>query len=244
ALKEFKLFDNTLLIFTTDHGVDLPRAKSTLYDPGIEATLIMSCPNCGIYGGRRVNALTSHVDLLPTILEVLSIKPPDNVQGVSLLPLIKGSVASVRDAVYAEKTYHERYDPIRAIRTSRFKLIIHLEAQDTADAAIDSKLSPAHAVVADEITTPNEFIELYDLKWDPLELHDASRDPTYEGVLRDLLNRLYRFLKDTSDPILNGPIPSLHYYQALRILRGEEELPPRVQLTPPYQGWWGTLTKS
>ena len=227
ALKELKLFDDTLLIFTTDHGVDLPRAKATLYDPGIEATLIMSCPNCGIYGGRRINALTSHVDLLPTVLEVLGIKPPGNVQGVSLLPLIKGSVPSVRDAVYAEKTYHERYDPVRAIRTGRFKLIMHFEAQDTADAAIDSKLSPAHAVIADEITIPNEFVELYDLEKDPLELHDVSRDPDYEDVLRSLLRRLYEFLRDTNDPILNGPIPSPHYYQALRILKGEEELPPK-----------------
>ncbi|MGC9225967.1 MAG: hypothetical protein ACP5HY_01630, partial [Caldivirga sp.] len=64
---------------------------------------------------------------------------------------------------------------------SRFKLIMHFEAMDIEDEAIDSKLSPAHEVVVDEITTPNEFVELYDLERDPLELHDVSRDPNMKA---------------------------------------------------------------
>ncbi|MGC9227488.1 sulfatase/phosphatase domain-containing protein, partial [Caldivirga sp.] len=213
------------------HGLDLPGAKATLHDPGIEVALMMSCPNCGI-GGGRIDALTSHIDLLPTILDVIGLKAPSNVQGVSLMPLLKGNAVSVRDFVIAEKTYHEKYDPVRAIRTSRFKLIMHFEAMDIEDEAIDSKLSPAHSAIADELAVPNEYVELYDLEKDPLELHDVSREPEYENALKELLNKLYNVLKGTNDPILNGPIPSPHYYQALRILKGEEPTPPRTRGIP------------
>ncbi len=69
ALKEQGLYEDTFIIFTTDHGIAMPLAKGTLYDPGVHISLIGSYPK--LYtGGRRFSGMTSNLDILPTILDV------------------------------------------------------------------------------------------------------------------------------------------------------------------------------
>ncbi len=90
ALEASDLLADTWLIFTTDHGIATPRAKCTLYDPGIETALIMYAEPFGLTGGRVYPQLISNVDIVPTILEMLSIPAPPNLQGYSFAPLLHG----------------------------------------------------------------------------------------------------------------------------------------------------------
>jgi len=122
ALHESGLAENTWVIFTTDHGIAFPRAKSTLYDPGIRTTLIARWPG-GFSGGKVYDQLLSNVDLLPTILEAAGVPAPEVVEGRTFLPLLRGQPYEPRTHVFAEKTYHDIYDPMRAIRTERYKYI-------------------------------------------------------------------------------------------------------------------------
>ena len=225
SLSHSDLIENTIFIFTTDHGLDLPRAKGTLYDPGIETSLVIHYPKTN-QKCKRFSNLISTMDIFPTILDEMDAKIPDEVQGISFKNLLHGKPYKEREFIFAEKTFHSTYDPIRAIRNRKFKLIAHFETYDNVDVTIDSHKSYAYDLLRDELTVPNNYVELYDLETDPLELHDLSRDGNYETIMRDLLEQLYQFLTSTGDPLLNGPVLSPHHKNMIKILKGEfKQLP-------------------
>ena len=74
--------------------------------------LILRGPG-GFEGGRVIDALVSHIDLFPTICDLLEIERPDWLQGESLMPLVRGEADEIRDAIFAEGTYHAAYEPQR-----------------------------------------------------------------------------------------------------------------------------------
>jgi arylsulfatase A-like enzyme len=217
ALDETGYADNTLLLFSTDHGIAFPRAKSTLYDPGIATALLMRWPD-GFAGGRRYGELLSNIDLLPTILACAGVPQPPQAQGRSFLPLLRGEGYRARAQVFAEKTWHDAYDPIRAVRTERFKYIHNFPGEEGAPpsarprlilpADIEASLTRrALARLGDPHLQPRPQEELYALDDDPAELRSLAEEPSYAGVLDDLRARLDRWMEETNDPLLHGPIP-------------------------------------
>ncbi|MDA0746624.1 MAG: sulfatase [bacterium] len=123
------LRDRTLVIYTTDHGIAFPGAKSTLFDPGIETTLIARGPG-GFEGGKRLSGLVSNVDLFPTLMDLLGLDGHDSVEGKSLLPLVRGEVEEINSEIFVEQTYHAGYDPMRGVRTQRFKYTRNFEPRN------------------------------------------------------------------------------------------------------------------
>ena len=63
--------------------------------------------------------MVSHLDLYPTICEMLNIEKPAWLEGKSLLPLVRGEVPEIHDELFAEVNYHAAYEPKRAARTQR-----------------------------------------------------------------------------------------------------------------------------
>jgi hypothetical protein len=106
ALDENGLRGNTLVLFTTDHGMPFPRAKCSVYDPGLEIAQILRWPAGGLTGGRVVDGMVSDLDALPMLLETVGAPVPANVQGRSFLPLLRGREQG-RDELFAEMTYHD-----------------------------------------------------------------------------------------------------------------------------------------
>jgi len=217
ALEAAGIAENTLVIFTTDHGIAFPRAKSTLYDPGIATALILRWREA-FAGGARYRHLLSNVDLLPTILECAGLPIPAHVQGRSFLPLLRGEPYEPRRQIFAEKTWHDVYDPIRAIRTDRFKYIRNFPDRDGRPPSarprlilpvdIEQSLSrQALRRLGDPHLQGRPEEELYDLDKDPDELHNVAGDPAYGSALSDLRSRLERWMERTADPLLKGPIP-------------------------------------
>lgn len=88
GLEESGLSDNTLVIYTTDHGIAFPRAKGTLMDAGLETALIMYYPG-QIAGGLVMNQLLCNIDLMPTLLEFAGAEIPQGLDGISFLGLFK-----------------------------------------------------------------------------------------------------------------------------------------------------------
>src|SRR5258707_6931669 len=116
GLDELGIADQTCVSFATDHGVAMPRAKCTLYDPGIEVALLWRWPNV-LPTGRVVSEMVSNVDVTPSLLDALGLPVPAAVQGRSFWPLLTGDDYVARDQIFAEKTFHTYYEPMRAIRT-------------------------------------------------------------------------------------------------------------------------------
>ncbi|MEX2501504.1 MAG: sulfatase [Trueperaceae bacterium] len=208
---------DTWVVFTTDHGLAFPRAKASMYDAGLEVALLMRWPAAGLVGGRVLEGLVSHVDLLPTLLEGVGIEPEPDLHGHSVWPMLRGETDGVRQEVFAEKTFHTAYEPQRAVRTERYKLIVNLEA-DVLNVPGDTLRGAVTADMVDEIAVERAPIELYDLQHDPLERRNLADDPEHAAVRSELSATLRTWMRDTRDPLLDGPIASPFHHAARRAL--------------------------
>ena len=129
AIRELGLETNTLLILTTDHGIAMPRAKCSVYEPGLQVALLLRyAGRQGWHGGVVRNEMVSHIDVLPSILELAGIPIPANVQGRSFAPLLDGRAYKPNAEIFGELTYHDYYDPVRSIRTETHKLIANFSS--------------------------------------------------------------------------------------------------------------------
>jgi len=209
-LDEFDLVDNTILIVTTDHGIAMPRAKSTLYDPGLETLLFMRYPDGGWGADRVEDALLSNVDLMPTILDACGIELPDHLHGVSHKNRLEGGDAP-REAIFAEKSYHEFYDLMRCVRTDRYKYICNFHRGPAVPLASDFAGRGAHLELGTRYTDGRPDEELYDLRADPHERKNLARSEERSDILHEMRQRLARWMTQTQDPLRDGPIPSPTY---------------------------------
>jgi N-sulfoglucosamine sulfohydrolase len=218
GLDELGLAESTCVIFATDHGTAMPRAKCTLYDPGIEVALLWRWPSAGISGGRVVQELISNVDVTPTLLDGLGINARAGMHGKSFWPLLRGTQYTARDEIFAEKTFHTYYEPMRAIRTERHKLIVNFEVSTRVDVPSDIRQSPIYPLMLGEFDEVRPPIELYDLHADPWEQDNLAGAPEYLRIEMDLRQRLLAWMQETHDPLLAGPVASPYYADSLRWL--------------------------
>lgn len=210
ALDASGLAKNTLVISTTDHGIAFPEMKCNLYDGGIGVRLAMRGPG-GFEGGTVCDAMLSQIDIFPTVCDLLQIPPPAWLQGKSFLPVIRRETAEINDAVFAEVNYHAAYEPMRTVRTQRWKYIrrfgnrVHPVLCNCDDGP--SKTLWLKQGWKDRIL-PRE--EAYDLFFDPNERANLATDPSFQATRADLRGRLDRWMHATHDPLLAGPVRAPH----------------------------------
>jgi len=207
ALDGAGLAENTLVICTTDHGMAFPGAKCNLTDHGIGVMLMMRGPG-GFTGGRVCDAMVSHMDLFPTLCDLTGIEPPAWLQGTSIMPLIRGETDEVNARIYADVTYHATYEPLRCVRTKRWKYIRRFQARQgpvlsNCDPSISKDIWMAHGWTE----TPPEMEQLYDLVYDPNEVRNLVDAPEYTSVLERLRADLAAWMERTDDPLLDGDVP-------------------------------------
>lgn len=204
TLDQEGLADTTIVLVTTDHGLPMPGMKGTLGAAGTGVMMMVRAP--GLPAGLAVDALVSQIDLFPTLCDLLEIEPPPFLQGTSLLPTTVGR--DVRDETFAEITYHAAYQPQRAIRTRRWLYIQSFHDWDrpmlpNVDASGSKRLWvdagwPEHEVPK---------VRLHDLVFDPHEMRNLADSPAVATVRADLARRLDRWMVETDDPLLRGPVP-------------------------------------
>ncbi len=211
ALKDNDLEENTLVIFTVDHGVEFGRrAKWSCHDAGIEIGLIMRWPHGNVSDGKVVDSLVSNVDVLPTLLELIGADIPTNVQGQSFAPILRGDRTNEREAIFAMFTNNG--DP-RCVRTERYKLIRNFGAR--------RPWAYPHGLEGGPVKhEPAPFVELYDLHDDPHEMNNLHDDPALAETRRELDARLLDWMKQVGDPLLQGPIATPYYQQAIADFTG------------------------
>lgn len=180
-LEENGLLDNTLVVYTSDQGFYMGEHgwfdKRFMYEESMRTPLIMRLPKEFDRKGD-ITEMVQNIDYAPTFLELAGVKVPDDIQGVSLLPLLKGEKpADWRRSLYyhfyeypAEHMVKRHY----GVRTDRYKLIHFYNDIDAW--------------------------ELYDLEKDPAEMHNVINDPAYSEVLADMqaeLKKLQILYNDT-----------------------------------------------
>ncbi|MCL2647865.1 MAG: sulfatase [Phycisphaerales bacterium] len=223
-LDQNHLTDNTLTLTTSDHGVQFPHGKWTCYDLGLKVELLARWP--GHIKPGVTNALASHVDFVPTAIELAGglppASPPPNLDGKSLLPLLLGKTDKIHDAVFGVETTRgiikgsDCY-PVRSIRTLTHKYIWNLKPDATFQNVVTAprpsdvasigywnswvekaKTDPDAKKIVDAYQhRPEE--ELYDVFTDPDELINLAADPKYAAIKADLRKQLEAFMKDQGD---------------------------------------------
>jgi choline-sulfatase len=182
--------DNTLVIFTSDHGYLLGQhgrfEKHCCFEPAVRAALLMRYPRL-IRPGRATDALVELIDLVPTILELCEVGAPANLHGRSLTSLLRDQTSTHREHVVAEYADNEE----AMIRKERWKLIYSTGARQRRDGyALDP---PARG----------PLIQLYDLDNDPEETINLASKAEHAGQVEQLTNALADHLVRTArDPRL------------------------------------------
>jgi hypothetical protein len=184
------LLANTIVIWTTDHGDALPRAKREVFDSGIRVPMILRIAGDAAAGSIR-ERLVSFVDLAPTILGLAGVPVPEHLHGSDFL------MGPARQYVFAARDrMDEQDDRVRAVRDARFKYLryyypgtpgaVHIDYRDQQP--IMAALWQAHAAgtlppAAAQWFAPRPEEALYDLLADPHELENLAADPAFAAVL-------------------------------------------------------------
>jgi len=203
--------ENTVVVFLSDHGMPYPRAKGTLYEAGINVPLIARWPG-RIAPGRVTSELVSSVDLPATWLELAGQPPLPAMEGRSLLSLFTGQPHESRRYIYAERNWHDTWEPTRAIISKRHALICNCRPEVSYRGSLDHVSAPVWRILEAEhdagrlppalaamFHSPRPVVELYDLDHDPHEFSNLAGDPAHAMVGDSLLLELDRWMRATND---------------------------------------------
>lgn len=206
AIEKAGMAENSLIIYTTDHGIAFPMMKSTLYDSGIGVSLIFKFPD-NPKKGEAVDALISQLDIFPTICDIFNLESPDYLEGNSILPILRDTRKEIREEIFAEVSYHAAYEPMRAVRTKRYKYIKFFGGfEHYVPANIDDGPSKDFLLKNNYLELKRDNEMLFDLNFDPQEKNNLIDDQNYQKIYQKLKNKLHKWMESTNDPLLKGKI--------------------------------------
>ena len=193
ALDAMKLSDQTLIVYVGDNGYMLGQhgrfEKHCFYEPAVRIPLILRWPG-HLPRDRRISGLVEMVDILPTVLHLLNLPAPPGMQGLDLVPLIRGKPgASAHDFVSSEYLENEE----AMVRSERFKLVVGTGRRLRQDGYQTGR------------PLPGPYQRLFDLVDDPAETRDLGTDPRHRAVKDDLLQKMYLRMVTTREGLV--PVP-------------------------------------
>jgi N-sulfoglucosamine sulfohydrolase len=224
-IRALGLLRNSLVLFTTDHGISNNRAKGTLYDRGVEVALMMHLPE-GMPQGLQVDHLIQHIDIAPALLEAAGVSAPSSMQGRSFWPLLCGQEYTPHERIFIERNFHGQkppgvsgfadvYDPVRSVRTRPYHYIRWFEPGAWPKPRLPWEArAVANADTLDEDTRytvhpePRATEELYDVLQDQQEFVDLSSRPEYRHVKASCAEALEHWMQETDDFALRGKPPA------------------------------------
>jgi N-sulfoglucosamine sulfohydrolase len=213
VLDERGIADDALVVFTSDNGQSFPFAKTTLYEAGINVPFLVRWPSV-VGANTTSDAFVGLIDLLPTALDVFGVEARAELDGRSLLPLLRGDVPRLREFAVGEHTEHllGKPTPARSLRDERFKYIRNFELEgEFENNVLDhsmtwrswirvSKDDPAlRQRMQRLVRRPPE--ELYDLASDPRELVNLAADEMHAPKLVEMRARLADWMRTSADPL-------------------------------------------
>lgn len=184
ALEESGDVENTVVMYLSDHGDYC--AEHGLWCKGLpcfrsayHVPAIIRWPAGVENPGRTVDSFVSLADFAPTILEMAGVAPDREFRGSSLMSFVKDEEpVDWRDEIFTQSNGNELYGIQRSVMTKEWKFVYN----------------------------GYDFDELYNLKSDPETCVNLINDPAYEGVLKDMWQRIWRFARETDDEATNSYI--------------------------------------
>jgi arylsulfatase A-like enzyme len=195
ALHECGLADDTVVVYTSDHGEQMGDhgilGKTVMYEESIRVPLLLRAPMLA-EDARRIDGNFSHIDLLPTLLDILAVGIPDRLQGESRAPVLRREADLSGNDVFCEWNGANG----------------HLRAS-IGEAEINRSMAePLRTVISADRWKLNLYTrgagELYNLNDDPRELQNLFNRPEHRERRRDLFQRLRRWQQGVDD---RAPLP-------------------------------------
>lgn len=203
---EEELDDNTLFIYSADHGVS---GKFTVYDRGLNVPFVARWPKV-IKPGSRSDALIHYTDVVPTFIEMAGGDPISNIDGKSFLSILKGDDADIHDYVYGVQTNQgilaASVFPARMIRTKQYKYIRNFNALDVLDQNKgDNSYVNAFLSIGANKYKHIPYEELYDIEKDPFEQNNLAQVTSYNVIKQKLAFELKQWMNDQGDILTGEP---------------------------------------
>lgn len=205
SLKEIDDYDDSLIIFTSDHGSmqgehGYLEKWGHMYEPVLHTPLMIKLPQQQ-YKGKRCTSFTESVDIMPTILDILGKDIPQRVQGKSLLPYIKGEEDSHKKEIYAQYYCGALQEkPALCVRDDKYKYSYY-----------GSGLSMEQRLLTDDPLRMSPLFdgsdvhgELYDMEKDPLEMVNLFDTPEYQSIKEQYQKKIDDFLQSL-DRVIEKP---------------------------------------
>ena len=223
ALESNAKLRNTIVVFTSDHGIPYPGAKWGLRGGGIDVSLVLYHPGSCLSGGKVHKILISHVDVLPTLLDLIGVEKPRNLEGVSFTDYLKGRTKDKpRKEVYAQFTPAMfRDNESRCIVTERYKLIRYFQAGRCFKYPID--VNPLrfaqHTERAANTGKPRPYVQFFDVRNDPDQFNDIADKKENAAIVKSLSKKLYDWMVSVEDPLLKGQLQTPYYQRSMEAFR-------------------------
>ncbi|MDH7601177.1 MAG: sulfatase [Armatimonadota bacterium] len=217
ALRDAGAEENTMVIFLSDNGISVPFAKTNCYENSTKTPLIIRWPGKIKPGLVDKEHFVSGIDLMPTLIDALGLKPVEGMDGTSFAPILRGVKLPGRDKVFTfiTSTAGRRFYPMRSVRTATRSYIFNAwsdgktEFQNepmsglTWNAMVragkqDSKIAARCDFFLHRV--PEEF---YDLTKDPCELNNLIDSRAHREEIDQLRAEMLDMMKSTSDPLLD-----------------------------------------
>lgn len=210
--------DNTYIIFCSDNGRPMPRAKSWLVEEGIRTPFLVWKGDTIKPG--RTDALVSVIDISATVLDLAGVTKPETVQGVSFKPVLEDPEQTVRDVIFAEHNWHTHQAHERMVRLGDY-LYIRNTWPDLwtygmeSGPWFDSGAELQRVIEAGEATAlqrsiyerPRPAEQLYYLPEDPLCLTNLAGDKAHDQQMQAMRDLLAVWTEQTGDTVPTNPTP-------------------------------------
>jgi arylsulfatase A-like enzyme len=182
-MKERGLWDDTLIVFTADHGDYLGDhwlgEKEFMYEQGVRVPMLIADPSAPQTHGTASQALVEAVDIVPTFLETMGQPLPTHwLEGKSLRPLLEGRETGVREVAVSELDY-AIYGAARELGLAPHQARMVMARSDRFKYIHYDGLPP----------------QLFDLQEDPLEFNDLGSDPGYAAVREQHLGWIFDWMR-------------------------------------------------
>jgi len=201
---------DTIVLFMSDHGMAFPFSKATVYYNGTWSPVLIRIP--GMKEPQVRSEFVSSVDIMPALLELLSVKPPEGMDGHSWVPLLKGEKQPDRDFVvtHVNTASSGKSFAQRCIRTKDRALMFHawvggpdkfrVEAMSGLSFAAMNASTDAKIQSRVKQLVEGETLMLFDTAADPTERKNLIGDPKYANDVAELTKKLLAHMKKTDDP--------------------------------------------